>query len=169
MHMVSTIGRKTDGMLAVRAQNNAPDEISWEKLAADAQYRPGQLAALCNVSLRTLQRHYRSHYHVSVGEWLRRLKADTAYQRLRAGDAIKVVAYDLGFKQLSHFSRFFKSAHGVAPRFVAVERKTPLTQLLAKELPRLEMVPLRRVECFNFENIPVQPASICLETNFSWQ
>ena len=41
-----------------------------------------------------------------------------AKRRIFAGDSIKAVAFDLGFKQLSHFSRVFKESVGIPPSFL---------------------------------------------------
>ena len=35
---------------------------------------------------------------------------------LKAYRPVKVVAFDLGFKQVSHFSREFKRYHGLSPK-----------------------------------------------------
>jgi AraC-like DNA-binding protein len=89
---------------------------AWEVLAIRAKYSPRRLAALCHVSQRTIQRHFKSNYNVTVCEWLNILRLDRAYKRLLAGDRIKEVAFELGFKQLSHFSRVFKARFGYPPR-----------------------------------------------------
>mgnify|MGYP001269886524 CR=1 FL=1 len=94
-------------------------EQNWESLAAEANYRPRELASLCTVSLRTLQRHFSGRYGMTLGEWLRDLRINQAYERIKSGEQIKYVAYDLGFKQPSHFSRVFKKVHGVTPSTVA--------------------------------------------------
>ena len=82
------------------------------------------MAKLCSVSLRTLQRHFRNHYSLTVTEWLRDVRMEEAKRRILAGDFIKVVAIDLGFKQLSHFSRVFKASFGMAPSFFAGQRRS---------------------------------------------
>lgn len=102
------------------------NRLSWEQIAKQAQYRPRQMANLCAVSLRTLQRHFRKHYSLSVREWLRIVQMDEARRKILAGDSIKAVAIDLGFKQLSHFSRVFKAAFGVAPSLLAAEKRSRL-------------------------------------------
>lgn len=103
---------------------------NWEQLAAQANYRPSQLASLCTVSLRTLQRHFSGRYGMTLGEWLRDVRINQAYTRLKAGETIKVVAYDLGFKQPSHFSRVFKQVHGVSPSEIAQRGNARLDALL---------------------------------------
>lgn len=91
----------------------------WEPLARDARYRAHELAALCQVSLRTLQRHFRTQYGLTVTEWLRDVRLRAAYTRLIQGATVKEVAYDLEYKQLSHFSRDFKGYFGVSPSFLS--------------------------------------------------
>ena len=100
--------------------------MSWEHIAKQAQYRPRQMANHCAVSLRTVQRHFRKHYSLSVTEWLRDVQMEEAKRRLLAGDSVKAVAIALGFKQASHFSHVFKASFGIAPSFFAGEKKCRL-------------------------------------------
>lgn len=104
-------------------------EQSWEKLAGEAGYRPCELAKICKVSLRTLQRHFRSQYGMTLGDWLRKLRLKTAYSRVTAGEPVKEIAYDLSFKQLSHFSRVFKQAYGVPPSTFSLRSRTRFDKL----------------------------------------
>jgi AraC family transcriptional regulator, chitin signaling transcriptional activator len=90
----------------------------WQTLAHRAQFKPGKIAQLCGVSSRTVQRHFRQSYGCTLGQWLRSYRLDIAYHRLAAGETIKLVAMELGYKQLSHFSRDFKRQYGCAPRFL---------------------------------------------------
>lgn len=87
----------------------------WEELAVAANYKPASIASLTQVSLRTLQRHFRREYNITISEWLRAIRLREAYSRLHSGQSVKEVAYGLGYKQLSHFSREFKKMYGVAP------------------------------------------------------
>lgn len=41
-----------------------------------------------------------------------------AYERLQTGKSVKEVAFELGYKQHSHFSRDFKARYGVSPCFL---------------------------------------------------
>jgi AraC-like DNA-binding protein len=125
--------------LSISAQAHSC-ELRWETLAAAAHYRPSELAALCNVSLRTLERHFKSQYGTTLMAWMQELKLSQAYERVKAGESVKAVAYSLGFKQLSHFSRAFKTAYGVPPRFIAAQFQTPLRRLLMLDLPRTAIV-----------------------------
>jgi AraC-like DNA-binding protein len=90
----------------------------WQSLAERAQFRAQELASLCQVSLRTLQRHFRQNYGLTVSKWLRDIRLRQAYGLLLQGSSVKEVAYDLGYKQLSHFSRDFKDYFGVSPSFL---------------------------------------------------
>lgn len=90
----------------------------WEALAVKAEYRPGDLATLCQISLRTLERHFQKNYGVTVSQWMRELRLGKAYETLSRGKSVKETAYDHGYKQVSHFSREFKNHFGVSPSFL---------------------------------------------------
>jgi AraC-like DNA-binding protein len=98
------------------AATSAP--ASWENLAEQAHYRPHDLARASGVSLRTLQRHFRAHFNCTVTDWLRNLRLERARNELRTGESVKQVAFDLGYKQPSHFTRDFKDRFGVPPRML---------------------------------------------------
>jgi AraC-like DNA-binding protein len=89
---------------------------SWESLAFGANFRVYRLAQLCQVSVRTLQRHFRKHYNVTLSDWLRDFRLETSRAMLKDAPCVKTVAYDLGYKQPSHFTRDFKSRFGVPPK-----------------------------------------------------
>jgi AraC-like DNA-binding protein len=95
-------------------------KTSWEELARSAQYRPSILAERCGVSMRTLQRYFRTHYDKTVSDWLRELRLNEAFSSLKQCDSVKEVAFDLGYKQPSHFTRDFKKKFGVPPRVLMV-------------------------------------------------
>ena len=97
-------------------------EKTWERLAIEVQYKPAELAAECGISLRTLQRHFRKTYGTTASAWLKQARMREAYARLKDGLRIKEVAIDLGYKQMSHFSRDFKSAFGIAPSELATRK-----------------------------------------------
>jgi len=144
-------GSTEGGVFGLCGYSAEPAEFSWEKLAANAQYRPAALAVLCNVSLRTLQRHFQRTYRTTLSEWLNALRLAKAYERIRTGESVKFVAFELGFKQLSHFSRAFKEAHGVPPRLIAAQCQSPLAKLLATELPAVDLVARGSARAVQFE------------------
>jgi AraC-like DNA-binding protein len=55
---------------------------------------------------------------VTVSQWLRQHRLSKAYQALLKGKQVKEVAYDHGYKQMSHFSREFKIFFGVPPSYL---------------------------------------------------
>jgi AraC family transcriptional regulator len=80
----------------------------WERLASVAHYDAKELAALCKLSVRQLQRDFRRQFARSPQDWLNEQRITAARQPLLSGLPVKVVAFDLGFKQPSHFCRQFK-------------------------------------------------------------
>ena len=88
---------------------------TWESLAFAAGFRISELARICHVSVRTLQRHFRKQYNLTLSEWLRAVRLEQARAKLITADCIKAVAFDLGYKQASHFTRDFKQRFGVPP------------------------------------------------------
>lgn len=101
-------------------QLSDPAEIAerWEQLAKAAEFRSQNLAKILNVSIRTVQRHFQHHYEMPLHAWLRSVRLNEGFSRIAAGEPIKTVAFDLGYRQLSHFSRAFKTFHGVIPSAV---------------------------------------------------
>jgi AraC-like DNA-binding protein len=83
-------------------------EEHLEKLAREAGYNAKNLAKLRKVSCRQLQRHFRSRFGMSPQLWLDQLRIEAATDLLRSGDPVKKIAFDLGFKHVSHFCRKFK-------------------------------------------------------------
>ena len=91
------------------------DFCSWESLALAAQFRIRALAQICHVSVRTLQRHFQKHYGLTVSQWLREFRLEQARLHLASAQSIKAVAYELGYKRPSHFTRDFKEHFGIPP------------------------------------------------------
>jgi AraC-like DNA-binding protein len=87
----------------------------WVDLAATAGFDAKELALLCHVSTRQMQRVFRRDFGMSPQQWLNNQRILAAQKLLRAGEPAKKVASDLGFKQLSHFYRQFKSSTGMTP------------------------------------------------------
>lgn len=110
----------------------------WDALARAADYRPRLLASKCQVSLRTLERHFQKYYHLRVGQWLKGLRMKDAYERLQNGTSVKVVALDLGYRQISHFSRDFKRKFGISPSLLLPSaRRKPGLRLESPTCPQI--------------------------------
>jgi AraC-like DNA-binding protein len=94
----------------------------WEQLAPLARFDAGELAGLCGISLRQLQRDFQRQLAQAPQEWLNEQRLKTATRMLLTGQPVKVVAWELGYKQPSHFCRQFKDYHQLTPKqFVALE------------------------------------------------
>jgi AraC-like DNA-binding protein len=73
-------------------------------------------AELAGTSARSLQREL-AHAGSSYRDVLLRVKLDAARELLRQPDLkIQDVAYETGFSDPAHFSRFFRALNGVTPR-----------------------------------------------------
>jgi len=95
----------------------------WHALAEAAHYRPKQLAALCNVSLRQLERFFREKADCSPQKWLNDLRLDEAARRLLKGHHVKQVTFELGFSHPSNFIREFRRVYHCTPlEFVFSQR-----------------------------------------------
>lgn len=107
----------------------------WAVLARASKYRASALATLCQISLRTLERHFQKHYSFKVARWLKDLRMADAYERLQTGSSVKEVAFELGYKQHSHFSRDFKARFGVSPSFLLPGARQKAGAVLKLESP----------------------------------
>lgn len=86
-----------------------------EVLAAQAHFNAKELAKLCKLSVRQLQRDFRRQKGCTPQNWLNEQRLMAAQRMLQSGEPVKKVALDLGFKQASHFCRQFKMYHNLTP------------------------------------------------------
>lgn len=91
----------------------------WEQLAEAARFQPAELAALCSVSLRQLQRFFFSRFGKTPREWLRELQCRKGRQFIAQGYSTKAAKTELNFASASHFCREFKKIYGVTPQSFA--------------------------------------------------
>ncbi|MBX3232937.1 MAG: AraC family transcriptional regulator [Labilithrix sp.] len=98
-----------DALLAERAVSLATADASIARVA--------DLAARIGVSVRKLERTFRSHVGVSPGWVIRRFRVQEAAERVAHGVAIDwpALASDLGYFDQAHFIREFKSQIGCTP------------------------------------------------------
>ncbi|HXT10525.1 MAG TPA: helix-turn-helix transcriptional regulator [Candidatus Angelobacter sp.] len=92
----------------------------WEALAKASHYDANELARLCGISTRQLQRRFHRSFHCSPQHWLNERRLFAAQRLLLSGDSVKKVALDLGFKQPSHFCRQFKCRTKMTPSQFAI-------------------------------------------------
>ena len=100
--------------------NGRLDRIhEWERLARDANFQPSELAALCPISLRQLERYFFNHFGKAPSRWLRELQCGMARQLIARGYSNKAAAAELGFATSAHFCREFKKIFGASPQTFA--------------------------------------------------
>lgn len=97
-----------------------------DALVADpADGRPiEEWASVTGASARTLARIFREQTGLSFGQWRQRRRLLTALERLAAGEAVTVLALDLGYSSPSAFAAMFRRALGHPPsRFLSRHRE----------------------------------------------
>jgi AraC family transcriptional regulator len=87
----------------------------WTQMAATSRYDAKMLARLCNLSVRQLERDFRRELDRPPQDWLNGRRIEAAKSSLLAGEPVKKVAFDLGYKQASHFCRQFKKSSTLTP------------------------------------------------------
>ena len=77
------------------------------------------MAALCaeaGVSVRTVERTFRSEVGTSFESWRRQIRLTRAVELLISGCSIKEVAYKVGYCQSSAFVEMFRRTFGTTPK-----------------------------------------------------
>ncbi|HMJ66379.1 MAG TPA: helix-turn-helix transcriptional regulator, partial [Candidatus Binatia bacterium] len=102
--------------LASKMSSRLERRDDWENLAALCDYRVEELAHVCKVSQRQLQRFFLQHFGKTPKHWLDEMRAGMAVQEIVSGDFLmKAVSNDLKFKDPASFTRFFKRLKGTTP------------------------------------------------------
>jgi AraC-like DNA-binding protein len=101
----------------------------WEGRAAIANYKVGLLAKLTGVSISRLERFFAETVGESPLDWMNRLRQMRGMALLKQGFSVKRTAYELGYRQSSHFSREFKRFHGIPPSEIS-QRSIPQRPIL---------------------------------------
>jgi AraC-like DNA-binding protein len=90
-----------------------------ESLAPACDFDGKKLARLLNVSQRHLQRVFSEKFARTPQGWLNERRLRLAWQMLQTAASVKEVAYSLGFRRASQFSRDFRRLFGVTPSEVS--------------------------------------------------
>lgn len=86
-----------------------------EGLAQTARYNVEKLAVLSRLSSRQFRRIFHERFGCSPREWLKDLKLQKAESRLLAGEPVKEVAFELGYRHREAFCHWFRSVTGLWP------------------------------------------------------
>lgn len=89
---------------------------NWPELAEEAKWNSGKLAAVCKVSLRTLERFFLKKFGQTPKRWITEQRQIRAAKRIQEGRWLKEVAADTGYDSHTQFSRDFKGYWGLSPR-----------------------------------------------------
>ena len=77
----------------------------------------GELAQIAEMSIYQLDRRMQHVYGLTTGQWLLKVRIDTAQRLLRETSLpVVVVAHEAGYTDQSAFSRHFRKATGLTPR-----------------------------------------------------
>lgn len=99
------------------------------ELAPSCRYSGRELARLLGMSNRHLQRLFAARIQLRPGSLLKEERLLSARQLLRTASSVKEVAFTLGFRQASQFSRDYKHRFGVRPSAVRNEATYPADSL----------------------------------------
>jgi AraC-like DNA-binding protein len=91
------------------------DPLHWMILARESAYDAGNFAKRCRRSTRQIDRYSNQIFGCSTQKWLNERRCLDAAALLQKSYSIKEVAFRLGYKQTSHFTRQFKLYYDVTP------------------------------------------------------
>jgi AraC family transcriptional regulator, exoenzyme S synthesis regulatory protein ExsA len=101
---------------------------NWSKLGQQSGFSVSRLARLCNVSIRTLERHFLEYFGKSPKSWLAEQRNKQAAGLLHDNTSVKEVASLVGYRHASTFTREFKKYSGQCPIDLA---KPPVNSAIA--------------------------------------
>ncbi len=87
----------------------------WREMARQSGYRVKPLSQQLLVCRRQLRRYTCEVFGRSPQEWLDEERLTVAPDLLKKHRSVKLVAFELGFKHVSHFSRKFKERYRLSP------------------------------------------------------
>jgi AraC-like DNA-binding protein/quercetin dioxygenase-like cupin family protein len=80
------------------------------------------LCAAAGASVRTIERLFRAEVGADFATWRRQARLMRALELLAGGSSVKLVAYEIGYRQPSAFVEMFRRTFGTTPRAWAVAR-----------------------------------------------
>jgi AraC-like DNA-binding protein len=106
---------------AAPLQVRIPQDVRARRVAAQAQadlsadLTLSELAADCGASVRTVERIFLKETGLTFAQWLQRIKALAALERLAAGDSVTAAGLAVGYDSTSSFIAMFKRILGTTP------------------------------------------------------
>lgn len=81
-----------------------------------------EMAGYTGRSLSTFKRDFKKYSNLSPQKWIIKRRLEAAYEQLSSKKKkVSEVCMDVGFKNLSHFSRIYKEMYGLTPTEMLVE------------------------------------------------
>lgn len=113
----------TDAAMLAAADNYSPRHVSAAKIDLQdymeknfrRDYTMPQFARATGRSLSTFKRDFKRFSDLSPERWLTNRRLLAAYDLLRRDRRVSDVCFDVGFKNVSHFSAIFKKKFGKTP------------------------------------------------------
>lgn len=101
-------------------------EINWHALAEQCRYCVGDMAKAAGMSRRALERFFAAEFQTSPLAWVELYRHKQALELLGwSARSVKCIGTDLGYSELSAFSRAFKRREGVSPAAFRARLGTP--------------------------------------------
>jgi AraC-like DNA-binding protein len=113
------------------------DQQRLHEIVLTCGYDAHRISRHLGISVRHLQRWFSTHMACTPCVWLVEQRLQRARYLLGASSSVKEVAYSLGFKQLSQFSRDFKRRFGHQPSIELAQARVH-GPALAQSMPHSE-------------------------------
>ena len=88
---------------------------AWRARALAARGSVEALADSAGVTSRQLERFFNERWGMGPKRWAAEVLMQEAARLIAGGMPVKQVAWMLGYKEASHFSKMFKRYHGLSP------------------------------------------------------
>ena len=115
---VLTSGTNSELASHFRRMGASDSPLVAEIMEANFRYHLSlhEYAKLCHRSLSSFKREFQVHFQESPGKWLLQRRLNYSETLLRNSSMnVTEIAFESGFKDVSHFSRVFKAHFGVSP------------------------------------------------------